>query len=204
MIKLGDDCTIQDNVILGEKSKKICFHKKLEIGHDALIRSFSVIFCNTKIGDNFKAGFGVVIREYNKIGNGVSIGTHSELGPENIIGNNVRIHSSCFLERVIVKEDVFIGPRVVFTDDLHPSCPKYKECEEKTIVEENVSIGANTTILPGMKIGRNSLIGAGTVVTKDIPSNSVVVGNPGRIIKKVDKLSCHKNFFKKPYEWRKK
>ncbi len=204
-VKLGKNCKVYENVILGKVPEGFdgeIFY--LEIGDNALIRAFSVIYCNTTIGNNFKTGFGVMIRENNKIGDDVSIGTHSELGPENVIENNVRIHSACFLEGVTLKQNVFIGPGVFFTNDPHPACPKYEECERGAVVEDNVSIGANSTILPGVKIGKNSLIGAGTVVTKDVPPNSVVVGNPGKVIKKVDELSCHKGFFKKPYEWREK
>ena len=201
---LGVNCQIQDNVILGERSTRVKTFKKLKIGDNALVRSFSIIFSNTIIGNNFTSGFRSLIRENNNMGDNVSIGSNTELGHGNLIGSNVRIHSSCFLEHTIIKNNVIIGPHVVFTNDLHPSCPKYEECELWGTVEENVSIGANSTILPGIKIGKNSLIGAGTVVTKDVPKNSVVVGNPGKVIKKIDELVCHKKFFKKPFEWREK
>lgn len=199
---LGKNCQIAKTAILGHptRDKK---YQTLKIGDRAIIRDYTVIYKGSEIGCDFQTGHHVMIREGNKIGNNVSVGTHTVLEPGNQIGNNVRIHSQCFLEKVTLGDNVFIGPGTVFTDDPHPPCPKWQECVSGAIVEKNVSIGANCTILPGVKIGQNSLIGAGSVVVKDVPANSVVVGNPARKIKNINELKCQKEFFKRPYEWRK-
>ena len=174
----------------------------LKIGANAVIRPFSVLYAGSEIGDNFQTGQGVSIREDNKIGNNVSIGTNSVLEFGNMIGDNSRIHSNCFLEMVTIGCNVFVGPNVVFTDDPHPmGCPKYKECKKGALVEDFARIGAHATILPGIRIRRNSLIGAGSVVTKDVPENSVVAGNPANVIKTIDQLECTAGFFEKPYVW---
>lgn len=175
---------------------------KLKIGSNGQIRPFTTIYASSEIGDYFQTGQGVSIREDNLIGNNVSIGTNSVLEFGNRIGDYSRIHSSCFLEMVTIGKYVFVGPDVVFTDDPHPiGCPHYKECKGGAVVEDYVRIGANSTILPGIKIGRNSLIGAGSVVTKDVPPDSVVAGNPAKVIKRIDQLTCPKGFYEKPYMW---
>jgi acetyltransferase-like isoleucine patch superfamily enzyme len=174
----------------------------LKIGTNAVIRPFTTIYAGSEIGDNFQTGQGVSIREDNKIGNNVSIGSNTVLEFGNRIGDNSRIHSNCFLEMVTIGCNVFIGPNVVFTDDPHPmGCPKYKECKKGAVVEDCARIGAHATILPGIRIRRNSLVGAGSVVTKDVPENSVVAGNPARVIKTIDQLECTAGFFEKPYVW---
>ncbi len=174
----------------------------LRIGRNAIIRPFTTIYAGTVIGDEFQGGQCISIREDNVIGNNVVVGTSAVIEPGNRIGNGVRIHSGCFLERVTVGEFVFIGPNTVFTDDPHPmKCPRFDECGKGATIENFVKIGANVTVLPFVKIGRNSLIGAGSVVSKDVPPDSVVVGNPGKVVKKVKELNCRHGWFSHPYLW---
>jgi len=204
-VHLGKNVKIEEFCIIGEppRNKKI---GELEtvIGSNTIIRSSTVIYAGVKIGNGCQTGHGVLIRENNVIGNNCSIGTNSVLEPDNVIGNNVRIHSNCFLESAKIEDNVFIGPGVVFTDDPHPPCPMFKRCVGGAIVKKNVKIGANVTILPGVIIEENSLIGAGTVVNTNVPKNKVVVGNPARVIKEINSLKCWKKFFKRPYIWEKK
>jgi acetyltransferase-like isoleucine patch superfamily enzyme len=132
----------------------------------------------------------------------VSIGTNAVLESGNRIGSRVRIHSGCFLEMVTIEDDVFVGPNVVFTDDPHPmNCPRYKECKGGAVVHRLARIGANATILPGVVIGENALVGAGSVVADDVPPGAVVVGNPARVTKAVGELTCPPGFFERPYSW---
>ena len=155
-VSIGFNANISPFVILGKPPLgKNEGDLEVVIGNNATIRAFTTIYAGNKIGNNFSTGQNVSIREGNLIANNVSIGTSSVLEFDNTIGDNSRIHSGCFLEMVTVGKNVFIGPNVVFTDDPHPmKCPHYKECRGGVIVEDLVKIGANTTILPGIKIGK--------------------------------------------------
>ncbi len=204
-VELGKDVYIESSCVIGKPLRnRAPAELKTIIKDKAVIRSGTVIYAGTVIGRNFQTGHNVLIREGNIIGDDVSIGSNSTIEPDNKIGNHVRIHSSCFMESVTIEDSVFIGPGVVFTDDLHPPCPRYKDCTGGARVKKFAKIGANSTILPGVLIGENALIGSGSVVIKDVPKNSVVAGNPAKKIKSVKDLICFKGFFKKPYEFRDK
>lgn len=200
---VGDGTLIEPPSIIGKPPRGAKRGDlELKIGSNGQIRPFTTIYAGSEIGDYFQTGQGVSIREDNLIGNNVSIGTNSVLEFGNKIDDFSRIHSNCFLEMVTIGKCVFVGPNVVFTDDPHPmECQHYKECKGGAIVEDYARIGANSTILPGVRIGRNSLIGAGSVVTKDVPPDSVVAGNPAKVIKRIDQLTCPKGFYEKPYVW---
>lgn len=202
-VEMGLNTIVDGPCIIG-KPPRGCARgeKRLTLGAKGYIRPFTTIYAGSIIGDNFQTGQGVSIREDNVIGCNVSIGTNSTLEFGNSIGDYSRIHTGCFMELTTIGRYVFIGPNVVFTDDPHPmNCPRYKECKGGPVVEDYARIGANSTILPGVRIGRNSLVGAGSVVVKDIPPDSVAAGNPARVIKKIDELECPAGFFEKPYLW---
>ena len=202
-INIGKNQKIGKYVILGVIPSKSSA-KKLTIGDNAVIRSHSVIYAGNKIGDNFQTGHGVLIRENNIIGDNVSIGSHTVIERDNKIGNKVRIHSNCFIpEFVKIHDKAWIGPGVTILNILHPPCPKFEECAKSVVIKENAKIGGNVIIGPRVTIGKNSLIGFGSVVTKDIPKNSVAVGNPAKVTKKINDLKCVLGYFKIPYEWEK-
>jgi acetyltransferase-like isoleucine patch superfamily enzyme len=159
------------------------------IGYGACIRSHTVIYAGNRIGNNFQTGNKANIRELNTIGNNVSIGTLTVIEHHVSIGDNVRIHNQVFIPEYSVLEDhAWIGPNVVFTNAKYPLSPGVKENLKGPIIKKGAKIGASATILPGVVIGENSLIGAGSVVTKDVPNGAVVVGNPAKIIKNISEL----------------
>jgi acetyltransferase-like isoleucine patch superfamily enzyme len=172
------------------------------IGPGSVLRSHTVIYAGVSTGARLNTGHGALIREDNQLGDDCSVGTHGALEPGNRIGRRTRIHTHCFLEHVTLGDRVFIGPGVVFTDDPHPMCPRYEDCVLGATVEDDVSIGGGAVILPGIRIGAGSLVGAGSVVTRDVAAGSVVAGNPARRVKDVAELVCFKGFFSRPYVWR--
>lgn len=173
------------------------------LGSECVIRSHSTIYAGSTLGDRVQTGHGALIRERNVVGSDVSIGTNTVLEPGNVVGDRVRIHSGCFLELVTLEDDVFVGPNVAFADDLHPPCPSYEQCVGGAVVRRGAAIGANATVLPGVEIGRNALVGAGSVVVSDVPANAVVVGNPARVVCEVGDLVCSSGRMSKPYSWAK-
>ena len=149
----------------------------LIIGDNALIRSESIIYGDTTVGNNFQTGHRVTIREGSLIGNNVRIGTLSDVQEECIIGNYVSIHSNVFLgEKSIIKDFVWIFPHVILTND--PTPPS--QILIGVTVESYAAISAGSIILPGVNIGYGSLVGAGSVVTRNVLKETVVVGNPAK------------------------
>jgi len=164
--------------------------KNYKIGSNPLIREPTIIYPDNEIGDNFQTGHFVTIREKNKIGNNVSIGSHSNIEHHIIIEDNVRIHSNCFIpEYTILRHDCWIGPNVVCTNAKYPRSINVKNELIGPTIGEFAKIGANTTILPAVKIGKHALIGAGSVITKDVPDYSIAVGNPAKIIGDIRNLN---------------
>lgn len=142
--------------------------KSNNIGTNTNIWQFCVIFPDAKIGDNCNICANVLIE------NEVSI------------GNNVTVKSGVQIwDGVTIEDDVFIGPNVTFTNDLYPRSKNPDWKLSKTLIKKGASIGANSTIIAGHTIGENAMVGAGSVVTKDIPANELWVGNPAKFLRKL-------------------
>ena len=156
---------------------------------------------DTKLGKNVKIYHPESVNLYGcEIGDNTKIGTYVEIQKNVKIGKNCKIEAFAFIpEGIVLEDEVFIGPCACFTNDKLPRATttkgELKTAEDwevtKTIVKRRASIGANATIMCGVIIGENSMIGAGSVVTKNVPANSIVVGNPAKVIGKV------KDFIKK-------
>jgi len=136
------------------------------------------------IGENTNVWQYSVILKDAVIGNNCNICAHTLIENDVLVGNDVTIKSGVYLwDGIVIEDKVFIGPCVAFSNDKRPRSKQYPERFLKTIIKKNASIGANATILPGLTLGENCMVGAGAVVTRDVPDNAVVVGNPAKIIK---------------------
>jgi len=135
------------------------------IGQNTRIWQFCVVLTGAKIGANCNICAQVLIEN------------------DVVIGNNVTIKNGVQLwDGLRVEDNVFIGPNVTFTNDLFPRSKVYPENFLHTFVKAGASIGANATILPGVTVAENAMVGAGAVVTRSVPPNAIVVGNPARIV----------------------
>jgi acetyltransferase-like isoleucine patch superfamily enzyme len=170
------------------------------IGDGAIIRSGSVLYVGSRIGERFETGHNVVIREQNEIGDDVQIWNNSVVDYGCKIGNRVHVHCNVYIAQFTILEDgVFLAPGVVIANDIHPGCADSRQCMQGPHLERLVRVGVNATILPFVRIGEGSLIGSGAVVTRDIPPRSVVAGNPGRVLRGVDQLTCVRGRRSNPY-----
>jgi acetyltransferase-like isoleucine patch superfamily enzyme len=189
-VHLGDGATVGEFVLLGARPLGVGEGGPLVVGMNSTIRSHTVIYLGTSIGRRFQTGHGTTIRESNVIGSDVSIGTHSVVEHHVTMGDRVRIHSGTFIpEYSVLENDVWIGPHVVFTNALYPVSPSAKNSLRGPYLMAGAKIGANATLLPGVTIGRDALVGAGSVVVGDIEDGAVVVGNPARRIKWIRDIS---------------
>lgn len=182
--------TIGSNTHLGEfciigKPPKGALDGELEtsIGDNAVIRSHTVIYAGNSIGYNFNTGHYAMIREQNRIGNDVSIGTMSCIEHHVSIASGVRIHSQAFIpEFSILEDNCWIGPNAVLTNAKYPRGRDVKGQLAGPRICRNAKIGANATVLPGITIGHDALLGAGSVAVRDIEPYAIWAGNPARKI----------------------
>lgn len=142
---------------------------------------------SSAIGEHTRIWQFVVVLPGARIGKDCNVCSHCFIENDVLIGDRVTIKSGVQLwDGLRVADDVFIGPNVSFTNDRYPRSRQYPERFETTTLETGVSIGAGAVILPGLVIGKGAMVGAGAVVTRDVPPGALVLGNPARVVRKLD------------------
>lgn len=200
---IGDNSFIGSNCIIGEYWMDFCLDREphkhpLTIGKKALIRSGSIIYAGSRIGENFQTGHQVTIREKAEIGDHVSVGTLSDIQGNCKLGNYVRLHSNVHIGQLSVIDDfVWIYPYVVLTNDPTPPSNNFVGVH----VHSFAIVATGSIVMPGLDIGQDSLIGAGAIVTKSVEPYAVAVGNPAKQISDVRKIK-NKITGEPVYPWR--
>ena len=196
--KIGTGTIIGNNVVIGYPSRaELSESKSIEpnefknivgtvIGENCTLRDFGIIYSQTVIGDRVQTGHHYLVREETTVGNQTLIGSNVIIENKCKIGNNVSIQSGVYIPTFcVIEDDVFLGPNAVLTNDKYIG---YKDTRKRglegVIIEEKASIGANSTILPGIRIGHNAVVGSSAVVTRDVLPNVVVIGSPARVLEK--------------------
>ncbi len=200
-----DNVTIGDNTVVGPSTivghPLTAFFREdpgyanpeTKIGKNCMIRANNTIYCGVVFADGVKTGTNAVVRERCSFGENTSIGTMVQVENDTTVGSNCSIETGSHVTaKAVVEDNVFFGAHVVTTNDNKMLRPIDVQRGRQTIlkgptIRRGVKLGSNSTVLPGVEIGANAIIGAGAVVTKSIPENSIAVGVPARVVGTVPK-----------------
>lgn len=194
-VVLGSNSKIDKTAIIGyyPGEKKLMGWKKVSaadvvLGKNAIVREFSVIYVNVTIGDFLEMGHSSIIMEDNIIGSYLVIGNNSCIDFGCKIGSHVQIHNNVYIAQYTEIEDgVLMSPGVVTCND---PCPTCAQCLKGPVIKTGAQIGGGVTILPRIVIGERAVIGAGSVVTKNIRPEMIAIGNPAREVMHINDLKC--------------
>ena len=158
----------------------------VEIGDNVVLRSGCVVYEDVKIGCDVEFGHHVLVREGTEIGDGSKIGTNTVIDGFSRVGRRVSIQSNVYIPlNTVIEDHVFLGPNVVLTNDKYLMRTDYEL--RGPVIRRGASVGANATILPGVEVGVEAMVGAGSVVIRDVPPKTIVAGVPARKIGEVPK-----------------
>ena len=193
---IGNDCVIGSHCVVGHPSKLqlqkadfsatspkvaefIVKDPTTRIGEGSIIRSGSTIYRHVKTGKKLRTGHGVLIREHVTLGNNCTVGTQAILDGYIKVGNKSMIQSQCYVtQSVKIGDGVFVAPKCVFFDNKRIILG---EGLNGIVLEDYVRVGGGVKILPGITIGKHALIGAGAIVTKDVPPKAIAYGTPAEV-----------------------
>jgi acetyltransferase-like isoleucine patch superfamily enzyme len=205
-VSVGAFSIIRDNVALGDDSNVGPFcdlgfgqSETLFIGSDSIIRSHSIIYGGTKIGRNFASGHHVTIRENSLIGEHFQIGTYGDIQGHCRIGNFTKFHSNVHIgQHADIGNHVWIFPFCVLTNDPHPP----SEVQIGVVINDFAVIATMSVLLPGVNIGEGALVGASSLVNKNVPKDQIALGNPIKVLGPTSKILLKDGSLKPAYPWR--
>lgn len=175
--RVGDDCTIDSDVTLGYAY--IEGSEPPVIGEGSTIRAGSIVYNDVVTGARLSTGHRVLIRERTELGDDVLVGTNSVIDGRTVVGDAVSMQSGVYVPaESTIGSNVFLGPYAVLTND--PAPIREGSSIDGPTLENDVSVGANATVLPGLTVGTGSFVAAGAVVTEDVPPETLAFGVPAR------------------------
>lgn len=208
-VRIGPYSIVHDNVIIRDNTTieayceigyytSRCDGSPLVIGRDSLIRSHSVFYQGSVFGDQLVTGHRVTVREGTVAGQNLQIGTLTDIQGKCSIGDYVRFHSNVHIGQLSkIGSFVWIFPYVVLTNDPHPP----SEHLLGVTVEDYAAIATMSVVLPGVKVGAGALIGAHTLVNRDVPQHVVVSGSPGRVVCETREIKLRDGSGQSAYPW---
>lgn len=209
-VQIGPFCVVYDNVEIGDNSviesfcelgvmNKFCDNLPLRIGKNSHIRSHSIFYAASVFGDNLITGHRVTVREKTMVGKGFQIGTLGDIQGQCEIGDYVKCHSNVHIgNKTKIGNYVWIFPYVVLTNDPHPPSEVLIGCE----IDDFAVIATMSVVLPGVKVASDTLVGAGSIVGKDVEPGWVVAGNPAKPICEITKIKLKDGSGRSAYPWR--
>lgn len=174
---LGENCEIDKHATVGSVYTDETTPPVL--GDEATVRAGTIIYDDVVIGDGFSTGHYALVRELTDIGDDVLVGTNTVIDGRTTIGSHVSLQTGVYIpSHTTIGDNVFLGPHAVLTNDPYP-IRQDVDLEGPTL-EDGVSVGANATVLPGVTIGEGAFVAAGSVVTDDVPADTLAVGAPAK------------------------
>jgi acetyltransferase-like isoleucine patch superfamily enzyme len=186
---IGPGLSADQDAIIGYPGRRSA-PSLLRLGRDAVLRSGSVLYLGSRIGDRFETGHHVVVREECEVGDDVSVWSNTVVDYGCRIGNRVKIHANCYIAQYTdIGDDAFLAPGVTIANDLYPGQRASAEVMSGPSIGTGAQLGVNVTVLPYVVVGEGCLVGAGSVVTRDLPAGSVAFGNPATVRNRVQDLA---------------